>query len=138
MNEGHSVRGEDIYSGLYESAQKSWDEKLYNYSIQLCWRKAYILPFTLNAEIDISVGRTLPPQKIKIVSKEMCDELCCLMADVKLKATEYSINTGSAVGAVFSEQFVVKRDLTDTEMKTMAETWIGIEDNKEVVDDIFD
>ena len=60
------------------------------------------------------------------------------MAHMKMEATESSTNTGSAVGAVFSEQFVVKRDLTDTEMKTMAETWIGIEDNKEVVDDIFD
>ena len=59
------------------------------------------------------------------------------MDNVKLKTNESYINTGSAVGAVFSEQFVVKRDLTDTEMKTMAETWIGIEDNKEVVDDIF-
>ena len=68
----------------------------------------------------------------------MYKQLCQLMANVKLKSNEFSISTGSVVGAVFADLFLVKRDLTETEMKSMTETWIDIKDNHEVVDAIYD
>ena len=49
---------------------------------------------------------------------------------MKLKATESSVNTGSAVGLVFVDSFLVKRYLTETEMETMAKTCIDIEDTQ--------
>ena len=49
------------------------------------------------------------------MSKEIFEDLCQLMANVKLKATEYSINIGSAVDAVFSDCFVVEIMLAETE-----------------------
>ena len=70
--------------------------------------------------------------------KETCEEFCQLMANVKLKAIKSSINSGSDVCAVFLDSFVVERDLTDTEMKNMVETWIGMEDNKEEIGAIVD
>ena len=68
----------------------------------------------------------------------MCEELCQLMAHMKMEATESSTNTGSDVGAVFADLFVFERDLTETEIETLDETWIGIEDTQKVVDAIAD
>ena len=48
------------------------------------------------------------------------------MANAKLKATESSINTGSSIGSVFAYLFLVEKGVTETEIKTMAETWINI------------
>ena len=55
-----------------------------------------------------------------------------------MKATESSINTEIAVGEVFADQYVVEIYLTETEMETMAETWIYTKNTQEVVDDIVD
>ena len=60
------------------------------------------------------------------------------MTNVKLKATDSSINTGSTDGAVFADLFVVERYLKETEIKTVSTMWINIKDNQEVVDDIVD
>ena len=72
------------------------------------------------------------------MSENDTDELCALLADVKLKAETNSIDTASAVGKVFSDSFVNCANLTHEEMKEMAKTWVTIEDDPDVIDAVID
>ena len=52
------------------------------------WRKADILPMTWNQDINNEVGRASISDSQKVVRKEVSDELCNLIAGIKLKANE--------------------------------------------------
>ena len=120
-----------------------WDGKSGKYvsgeSIQRCWRKADILPPTWNADINSNVGSASLPKHAKVVSKEVCNELCKLMASIKLKATQHAIDTTEgAAGAIFQDSSVGKKRLPRKDMLGMAETWINFEDNPTVRDVLVD
>ena len=93
---------------------------------------------TRNKEIKNEVGRASILEKMKVVSRETCNELCQFMADVKLKSNESSIDTASIFATEFKDSFVVNDYPTKVEIETMAETCIGIDNKLEVIYDIFD
>ena len=58
------------------------------------WRKADILPVTSNADIKNNVGSATLTNIKNVISDDLCNELCSLMAQVKVNAhpsTETSI-----------------------------------------------
>ena len=68
-----------------EMLKTVWDGDKYvsQESISRCWRKADILPVTWNADINNEVGSASMPEKDKVVSKELLDEMCSLMGKVE-------------------------------------------------------
>ena len=84
-------------------------------SIRHRWRKADILPISWNQYINNEeVGEaSIPEWKKVVVSKEISNELCTLMAGIKLKANESSIDTTtSTVGNIFKDTFVTDGDFS--------------------------
>ena len=104
-----------------EMLVKVWEGKDGKYvsdeSICRCWRKADILPVTWNADINNDVGSATIATRDKTLSENDTDELCALLANVKLKAGINTIDTNSMVGRVFSDSFVSDRNLNDDEIK---------------------
>ena len=74
----------------------------------------------------------------KILSENDTDEHCTLLAEIKLKAETNSIDTASAAGKVFNDSFVNGGNLTRDEMKEMAEAWITIEDDPNIIHALID
>ena len=74
----------------------------------------------------------------KTLTDDDIDELCALLADVKLKAETHSIDTISIVGKVFSNSFMDSRHLTYDEIKEMTKVWVSIEDDPDVIDAVID
>ena len=107
-------------------------------SIRRCWRKADILPISWNMDINNEVGHASRPEWKKVVSKETCNELCNLMNSIKLRANESSIDTTTAVGNVFRDTFVTDGDISNDDFHDMAEAWVDIEDNEDMINEIVD
>ena len=74
----------------------------------------------------------------KILSENDTDELCTLLAEIKLKAEANSIDIASAAGKVFNDSFVNSRNLTHDKIKEMAKVWITIEDDSDIIDAVID
>ena len=107
-------------------------------SIRRCWRKADILPITWNIDINNEVGHASTPEWKKVVSNDTCNELCNLMNSIKLRANECSIDTTTAVGNVFRDTFVTDGDISNDDFHDMAEAWVNIEDNEDMINEIID
>ncbi len=60
-----------------------------------------------------------------MISNELCDELCQLMTNVKIKVVE-CFDT-SAIDGVFKDSFATDADISPDDIKTMAETWVTVE-----------
>ena len=72
------------------------------------------------------------------MSETDTDELCTLLADVKLKVETNSIDTTSAVGKVFSDSFVNSRNITHDKIKDMIKAWVSIENDPDVINAVID
>ena len=72
------------------------------------------------------------------MSETDTDELCALLADVKLKAETYSIDTTSAVGKVFSDSFVNSRNIAHDKIKEIAKAWVSIENDPAIINAVID
>ena len=107
-------------------------------SVRRCWRKADILPITWNMDINNEVGHASTPEWKKVVSNDTCNELCNLMNNIKLRAKECSIDTTTTVGNVFRDTFVTDGDISNDDLHDMAEAWIDIEDNEDMINEIVD
>lgn len=57
---------------------------------------------------------------------------------MKIKAKEAGIDTTAPAGAVFNDTLITDGELSISEMTSMAENWIDIEDNKDIQDQIVD
>ena len=57
-----------------------------DYSAFNYWRKADILPVTWNYDINNNVGSTILAHSKKVISDDICNDLCNLMVDVAVKA----------------------------------------------------
>jgi hypothetical protein len=60
------------------------------------------------------------------------------MNNIKLRAKECSIDTTTAVGNVFRDSFVTDGDISNDDLHDMAEAWIDIEDNEDMINEIVD
>jgi len=89
-------------------------------------------------DINNEVGHASIPEWKKVVSKDTCNELCNLMNSIKLRANECSIDTRTAVGNVFRDTFVTDGDISNDDFHDMAEAWIDIEDNEDMINEIVD
>ena len=89
-------------------------------------------------DINNEVGHASTLEWKKVVSKETCNELCNLMNSIKLRANESSIDTTTAVGNVFRDTFVTDGDISNDDLHDMAEAWIDIEDNEDMINEIVD
>ena len=85
-------------------------------SIRRCWRKLDILPVTWNQDINNEVRRASIPEKHRVVSKEVCNKLFQLMASIKFKENECSIDTSTFSGNIFEDSFVTDGDFSCKDM----------------------
>ena len=102
--------------------------------IQRCWRKANILPPSWNQTINNEVGSKSMPNKKKTITEEQCDELCSLLQNIKLKATEASVDTKKHA-SVLDQSIISELDsntLQKEEWKEMVENWVMIEDDLDI------
>ena len=61
------------------------------------------------------------------------------MSAVKLRAQESSLENSTPAGAVFKENFLTEDNkISEEDMLTMAETWINIEDDIEILNEVVD
>jgi hypothetical protein len=88
----------------------------------------------LDADINNEAGSATMTMRDKTISKESCDELCNLMLSIKLKAEEDALDTSTEDGSVFRNSFVTDRTMQKEEMYEMVETWIDVEDNKDIIE----
>ena len=101
-----------------------------------CWRKSDILPVAWNADINNNVGSATLAHRKKVMSDDICNELCKLMSQVKAKA--HPLNDTFIVTAVFHSSFVVDPTFSTKDMEDMVSTWVNIEDDRDIVDAIVD
>jgi len=71
------------------------------------------------------------------LSKDISNKLCDLMLSIKLRVNESSIDVSSSVGTVFKNSFVAEGDLAKAKIEIIAEVWVDIEDNEEVMNVII-
>ena len=100
--------------------------------IQRCWRKANILPIDMETSINQDLGSNSVPVGLKTLSGEDCDLLCSLMKTLHMKAKEVDTNyEGYALSGSFAAD---EHEPTRAEFEAMAESWIDIEDQPEIID----
>ena len=91
---------------------------------------------TCNADINNNVCSATLAHSKTFISDDLCNDLCNLVAQVKVKAhpsTETFI-----VPAVFKISFVVDPKFSPKDMEDMVSTWFNIEDDREIVNAIID
>jgi hypothetical protein len=88
----------------------------------MCLRKADILPVAWNEDINNDIGRSSTSMKHNTIEKTETDELCSLLTSVTLKAEEYRAAATSAVERVFADSFVTGGNITNDDLKAMANT----------------
>ena len=107
--------------------------------IMRCWRKADILPITWNADINNEVGSgSLHGEKFKLVSKEASDELCFLMSNIQLQVSTGNFNSAPKAIEVFQDSFATDSGLSNEDLGSIADVWINVEDDPEIIDAIVD
>ena len=100
--------------------------------IQRCWRKANILPIDMETSINQDLGSNSVPVGLKTLSGEDSDLLCSLMKTLHMKAKEVDTNyEGYALSGSFAAD---EHEPTRAEFEAMAESWIDIEDQPEIID----
>ena len=114
------------------------DRYITSEGIKRCWRKADILPQAWNLDINNDVGRASIPERQKVLSKKASDELCDLMSGIKLRANSSYIDVSSSTTNVFKDSFVTDGDLSRDDIENMAEVWVDIEDDQDIVNTIID
>ena len=77
-------------------------------------------------------------EKLKTVSKDMSDELCVLMSNIKLKVGTIDSKLAPKAVEVFDDSFATDPGLSNQDLQSMADTWINVEDNPEIMDAIVD
>ena len=96
--------------------------------IKRCWRKADILPKIWECDIENDVGRS-SYQHEKKISKDDCRVLCCLMEQLQVRCQNTSVGIGDGFSNSFGDD---PRIFSEKEFEKIAETWVGVEDDKEV------
>lgn len=121
-----------------EMLKTVWDGEKYvsTESISRCWRKADILPVTWNADINNEVGSASMPERDKVVSDEILNEMCNLMTSVQLKAEDSAVDT-ETVASVLKNTFVTEKEISKEDLFDMIENWIDEEDEEEIADGII-
>ena len=120
--------------------QQHWNEDDVNYvsyENHCCLqRKSDILPVTWNSDRNNYVGRAKLSHRKKVSSDDICNDLCTLMEQVKVKAHPSTDNY--FVPAVFHSSFVVEPKCSFKGMEDMVSTRVNIEYYREIVDAIVD
>ena len=106
--------------------------------IQRCWRKADILPISWNADINNEAGSATVPIRDKKISKEACEDLCSLFKNIRLRAEVEALDTSTEEGSVFRNSFVTEKEMEKEDLELMVNTWVDVEDRKDVIDSIVD
>ena len=83
------------------------------------------------------MGSATIAMRDKTLNENNTDELCTLLTEIKLKAETNSVDIASAAGKVFNDSFANGGNLTYDNIKEMAEAWITIEDDSNVIDAII-
>ena len=103
-----------------------------------CWRKAAILPEYMDNAINQELGSNSIPQKAKVLSKEDSDELCDLMTKLQVKVKETGVDTNTDAYALQGSFAADVDAYSGIDFAAMAESWIDIEDEPEIMDAILD
>jgi hypothetical protein len=105
--------------------------------IQRCWRKAGILPISMETEINIENGSNSLPLRDKTLSFEACYELCTLMKSLQVKAAGANLDL-QHVATALNGSFVCEGPFKDSDFESMAQNWFDIEDQPEIEYVTFD
>jgi len=103
-------------------------------SIKRCWRKAGLLTATEEADLENEIGRATIPTKDKVISQDDCLELCNMFTQLQFKVSGME-NLPSAL----EDSLVSEASCTESEMMSIMNNWINIEDNPNIIeDDVMD
>ena len=115
-----------------------WDNSVTKECIQRCWRKADILPISWNADINNEAGSATVPLWDKTISKEACEDLCYLLENIRFRAEIEALNTSTEEGSIFRNSFVTEKEMEKKDLELMMDTWVDVEDRKDIIDSIVD
>ena len=101
--------------------------------IKRCWRKANILPVSWECDINNDVGRSRVPISMKTLNKDDCDNICDLLEQLSVKAKESGVNVSREAHGL-KGSLVSDGSFTKAEMRAMAENWINVEDDRNIID----
>jgi len=105
--------------------------------IRRCWRKAGILPTNMATIINQDLGTNSIPNCNKVLNKEDSRNLCELMCKLQVKTFENQVDTNSI--AIALQNSIADEDkLSMDELSSIADNWVNIEDEPEVVNVTID
>ena len=102
------------------------------------WGEADVLAETLKVNTNKDVGRASILAKKSVLSKEDSDELCDLMSSIKFRANVSSVDLSSSTVNTFKDSFVSDGDLSRDDMENVAEVWVDIENDEDIVNAVID
>ena len=103
-------------------------------SIMRCWRKAGILPVSWDCDINNAVSRASVYAKDKALDAETCEKLCSLMKGLRVKAVATHADAEREAYALEGSFAALGNDYTDEQLKVMAQYWIDVEDDPDIID----
>eukprot|EP00978_Attheya_sp_CCMP212_P044514 scaffold312923_cov43-Attheya_sp.AAC.1 len=114
-----------------------WEEDEGKYArvdgIKRCWRKANILPVSWECDINNDVGRSRVPISTKTLNKDDCDNICDLLEQLSVKAKESGVNVSREAHGL-EGSLVSDGSFTRAEIRAMAENWVNVEDDPNIID----
>ena len=105
--------------------------------IRRCWRKACILPTNMSTLIDQDLGTNSIPNCDKVLNTEESLNLCELMNQLQVKTLESGVDTNSTAYAL-QNSIADEARLSKDDLLSIAENWVNIEDEREVVNATID
>ena len=90
---------------------------------------------TWTDNIKNNVGSETLSHRLKVISDDICNELCTIME--KVNAKSQPLNDTSIVPSVFHSSFLVDPKCLPRHMEDMVITWVNIDYDRDIVDAIF-
>ena len=104
--------------------------------IRRCWRKADILPISMNTEINADLGSNRVSISDKTIDNDTLFDLCQTMTKLHVKANESPLDTNSTATAL--QNSFAAEGLDPSTLEETAIKWIEAEDDPGVIDEICD
>jgi hypothetical protein len=102
--------------------------------IQRCWRKADILPVSINADINNSVGSATLPVRDKTITPAQCKELCDLLGQITLICKTNHLQNEPQPPAIRESLMDDQGEaLSQQQLNTVIKNWIEVEDDPVII-----
>ena len=97
------------------------------------WQKANILPVSWECYINNDVGRSYVPINMKALNKDDCDNIYNLLETISVKAKDSGVNLSREARDI-KGSLVSDGSFTKAEIREMAENWVQVEDDPDIID----